>query len=216
MFVKIVHPGGHVELHDVPVLAAEIINRNPKSCVCHPSVFQQPWAILPPETILMPGQKFYVVPIKTIKRLQSLALKSSPALIHKLQKQSSVKENTAENQEASFSNCWLFSRNSPKNSKLPYSPLRQEENREVQSQGDNCFTCLLTGIRINKSGSGENVMSNTETRSSGSSLGSSETNFLNRNQRTHVDCNETSTGVSPTRLSSFDQWHPSLESISEE
>lgn len=216
MFVKIVHPGGHVELHDRPILAAEIINRNPKSWVCHPSVFQQPWAILPPETTLMPGQKFYVVPIKTIKRLQSLAMKSSPALIHKLQKQSSLKENKTEKQEGNFSNCWLFQRNSPKNSEVPYSSLRQEENREVQSQGDNCFTCLLTGIRINKSGSGENVMSNTETRSSSSSLGSSETNFLNRNQRTHVDCNETSTGVLPTRLSSFDQWHPSLESISEE
>ncbi|KAJ8536195.1 hypothetical protein K7X08_034596 [Anisodus acutangulus] len=70
------------------------------------------------------------------------------------------------------------------------------------------------GIRINKSSSGDNVMS-TETRSSTSSLGSSETIFLNRKQRT-MDSNNTSMRVSPTRLSSFDQWHPSLESISEE
>ncbi|KAK4350210.1 hypothetical protein RND71_029523 [Anisodus tanguticus] len=214
MFVKIVHPGGHVELHDRPILAAEIINRNPKSWVCHPTVFQQPWAILPPETTLMPGQKFYVVPINTIKRLQSLALRSSPARIHKLQKQSSLKENTTDSQEGSFSNCWLFQRNSTKNLEVPYSSLRQEKNKDVQSQDEKCFTCLLTGIRINKSSSGYNVMS-TETRSSTSSLGSSETNFLNRKQRT-MDSNNTSMRVSPTRLSSFDQWHPSLESISEE
>ncbi|CAN4086434.1 unnamed protein product [Withania somnifera] len=213
MFVKIVHPGGHVELHDRPILAAEIINRNPKSWICHPTVFQQPWAILPPETTLMPGQKFYIVPISTIKRLQSLALKSSPAFLYKLQKQSSLKENTTEKQEGAFSNCWLFHRNSTRNSEVPYSSLRQE-NRDVQSQDDNCFTCLFTGIKVNKSVSRDNVVS-TETRSSSNSLGSSETNLLNRKRR-NVDLNETSTGVSPTRLSSFDQWHPSLESISEE
>lgn len=213
MFVKIVHPGGHVELHDRPVLASEIISRNPKSWICHPTVFQQPWAILPPETTLMPGQKFYIVPISTLKRLQSLAFKSSPALVHKFQKQSILKENTAENQEGSFSNCWLFHRNSNKKSEVPYSSLRQE-NRDSRSQDENCFTCLLTGMKINKSASINNVMS-TETRSSSNSLGSSETNFLNRKQKTS-DLNETSTGVSPTRLSSFDQWHPSLESISEE
>lgn len=213
MFVKIVHPGGHVELHDRPVLASEIISRNPKSWICHPTVFQQPWAILPPETTLMPGQKFYIVPISTLKRLQSLAFKSSPALVHKFQKQSILKENTAENQEGSFSNCWLFHRNSNKKSEVPYSSLRQE-NRDSRSQDENCFTCLLTGMKINKSAIINNVMS-TETRSSSNSLGSSETNFLNRKQKTS-DLNETSTGVSTTRLSSFDQWHPSLESISEE
>lgn len=214
MFVKIVHPGGHVELHDRPVLASEIIKRNPKSWICHPMIFQQPWALLPPETTLMPGQKFYIVPISTIKRLQSLTLKSSPALVHKLQKQSNLKETTTENQEGSFSNCWLFHRNSNKNSEVPYSSLRQEQNRDSQSQNDNCFTCLLTGIKINKTASRDNIVS-TETRSSSNSLGSSETNLLNQKQRT-MNLNETSNGVSPTRLSSFDQWHPSLESISEE
>ncbi|KAM3246453.1 hypothetical protein P3L10_008220 [Capsicum annuum] len=213
MYVKIIHPGGHIELHDRPVLATEIISRNPKSWICHPTVFRQPWAILPPETTLMPGQKFYIVPIRTIKRLQSLALKSSPSLIHKLEKQSGLKENIGEHQESNLSNCWLF-RNSTKNSEVPYSHLRQENNRDPQSQDDNCFTCLLTGIKSSKSGRRDNDMSS-ESRSSSNTLGSSETNFLNRKQRS-VDHNETSPGVSPTRLSSFDQWHPSLESISEE
>ncbi|KAL8110839.1 hypothetical protein AgCh_026545 [Apium graveolens] len=73
--LKIVHPGGHAELHDRPVLASEIINRNPRCCVAHPNVFQQPWAIVAPDTTLMPGQKFYVVPVTTIRRLQKLSLK---------------------------------------------------------------------------------------------------------------------------------------------
>ncbi|OMO52889.1 hypothetical protein CCACVL1_29029 [Corchorus capsularis] len=79
MFVKVVHPGGHVELHDRPVLAAEIICRNPRCVVAHPNVFQQPSAIVAPETLLMPGQKFYVVPISTIRKLQRLSNKYSPS-----------------------------------------------------------------------------------------------------------------------------------------
>lgn len=68
--VKIVHPGGHVELHDRPVSASEIMLRNPRCCIAHPNVFKQPWAVLSPDTTLMLGQKFYVVPITTIRKLQ--------------------------------------------------------------------------------------------------------------------------------------------------
>ena len=77
-FVKIVYPGGHVELHDRPVLAADIALRNPKCCVAHLHVFQKPWAIVEPETMLMLGQKFYVVPISTVRKLQRFYLKYSP------------------------------------------------------------------------------------------------------------------------------------------
>ncbi|KAI5600721.1 hypothetical protein BDE02_01G044000 [Populus trichocarpa] len=42
---KIVHPGGHIELHDKPVLAAEVMLCNPRCIVAYPHVFQQPWAI---------------------------------------------------------------------------------------------------------------------------------------------------------------------------
>ncbi|XAR50495.1 hypothetical protein NMG60_11004837 [Bertholletia excelsa] len=80
-FVKIVHPGGHIELDDKPVLAAEIILRNPKCCLAHPHVFKQPWAIVAPDTTLMPGQKFYVVPMGTIRKLQKLSLKQSPSFV---------------------------------------------------------------------------------------------------------------------------------------
>ncbi|KAI5660436.1 hypothetical protein M9H77_29229 [Catharanthus roseus] len=81
MFVKIVHPGGHVELYDRPISAADIIHRNPKCCVAYPNVFKQPWAIVPPETNLMPGLKFYVVPLSTIRKLQRLAKKKYNPLL---------------------------------------------------------------------------------------------------------------------------------------
>ncbi|KAH6819586.1 hypothetical protein C2S51_003189 [Perilla frutescens var. frutescens] len=70
LFVKIVHPGGHVELHDRPILAAELLGRNPKCCVAHPTVFQQPHAVVSPETTLLLGRKYYVVPLGTIRKLQ--------------------------------------------------------------------------------------------------------------------------------------------------
>ena len=78
LFVKIVHPGGHVELHDSPVLASEIMLQNPRFCVAHPHVFQQPWATVPPETMLMLGEKYYLVPMNTVRKLQRFALKYSP------------------------------------------------------------------------------------------------------------------------------------------
>lgn len=76
MFVKIVHPGGHRELHDKPVLASDIMRENPKCIVAYPHIFKNPWAIVQPDTILTPGQKFYVVPMSTVRKLQGHQLKS--------------------------------------------------------------------------------------------------------------------------------------------
>ncbi|GMI82001.1 hypothetical protein HRI_001869400 [Hibiscus trionum] len=106
MFVKIVHPGGHVELHDRPIFAAEIINRNPRCVVAHPHVFQQPWAIVAPETELRLGQKFYVVPISTIRKRQRLSKKYSPTPIISESQQS--RELKAPGNDDSSSICWFF------------------------------------------------------------------------------------------------------------
>lgn len=70
MFVKIVYPGGHVEVHDQPIPAADLLKRNPKCCVARPTVFQEPYEVIPPNTTLALGQKYYVVPIVTVRRLQ--------------------------------------------------------------------------------------------------------------------------------------------------
>lgn len=85
MVVKIVHPGGRVELYDRPVLVNEILVRNPRCCVAHPHVFKQPWAVVSWQTRLMPGQTFYVVPISTVRKLQKLFLKHSPNLFCEMQ-----------------------------------------------------------------------------------------------------------------------------------
>ncbi|WCJ40421.1 hypothetical protein M5689_021337 [Euphorbia peplus] len=77
MVVKIVHPGGHKELHDRTLLASEIMNRNPKSVVAYPDVFQQPWNIVEPDTMLMLGHKYYVVPTSTVRKLQRKFLRNS-------------------------------------------------------------------------------------------------------------------------------------------
>lgn len=69
--VKIVYPGGRVELYDHPILASEIMSQNPRSCVTSPDVFQRPWAaVVSPDTALPPGRKFYVVPMRTIRKLR--------------------------------------------------------------------------------------------------------------------------------------------------
>ncbi|KAF9688905.1 hypothetical protein SADUNF_Sadunf01G0036400 [Salix dunnii] len=52
MLLKIVHPGGHMELHDKSVLAAEVMLCNPRCIVAYPYVFRQPWAIVSPDTML--------------------------------------------------------------------------------------------------------------------------------------------------------------------
>ncbi|KAL7139870.1 hypothetical protein ABFS83_09G082800 [Erythranthe nasuta] len=70
LFVKIVHQGGRVELFDRPVTAADVLQRNPKCCVAHPTVFDRPHDIVPPTTTLALGRKYYVVPVSTIKKLQ--------------------------------------------------------------------------------------------------------------------------------------------------
>lgn len=70
MFVKIVHHGGRVEIYDRPISVAEILRRNPKCCVANPDVFRQPYAVVLPSATLALGQKYYVVPIQTIARLQ--------------------------------------------------------------------------------------------------------------------------------------------------
>ncbi|THU61134.1 hypothetical protein C4D60_Mb07t20080 [Musa balbisiana] len=76
-FVKIIYPGGHVEHHKRPVLASEIMSHNPGCWVTHPDVFHQPWSVVAPDTQLLPGQKFYVVPMSTVRKLRRHFLRSS-------------------------------------------------------------------------------------------------------------------------------------------
>ncbi|GJM98134.1 hypothetical protein PR202_ga15112 [Eleusine coracana subsp. coracana] len=68
--VKLVFPGGHVELLDRPTLAAEVMARHPRFCVARPDVFREPaGAVTAPDTVLQLGHKYYVVPSSTVRRL---------------------------------------------------------------------------------------------------------------------------------------------------
>lgn len=197
MHVKIVHPGGHVELHDRPVMAAEIMLRNPRCIVAHPNVFKEPWAIVAPDTVLNLGQKFYVVPIGTIRKLQRLnSFKYSPPV----EGDQTIK--TCDDAEENSRN----SRTSWKKVNRDSGSVRNPSKDKCFSD-DNCFKCLIPGTKIDK-GNGGNLSEGTTSASS--SFSSSETKRLTRKRTKDL------TKASPKSYATMDHWQPSLESITEE
>jgi len=67
--LKLVHPGRYVEIHRSPVVASKIMEENPRHFVTRPDVFRFPWIVVRPESMLMPGKVFYIVPCHTLYRL---------------------------------------------------------------------------------------------------------------------------------------------------
>lgn len=67
--LKLVHPGRHVEIHKKPITASEIMRKNPRHCIARPDVFKKPWTVVRPESLLVPGDIYYIVPIRTIYEL---------------------------------------------------------------------------------------------------------------------------------------------------
>ncbi|TYI81069.1 hypothetical protein E1A91_D05G129500v1 [Gossypium mustelinum] len=232
LFVKIVHPGGHVELHDRPILAAEIIYRNPRCVVAYPHVFQQPCAIVAPETELMLGQKFYVVPISTIRKLQRLSNKYSPSPTPTRSKYQQSEESQDPVNDDSSTRCWFFTN---KNNKIPYSSLShslEDEDSSADSSAEkgvpkgmekedgscfddkSCFACLMTGAKSShdhhKACDGDD--SAEKTRSPGNVVSA------DHDDQTRLHTRKRARGHakgSPKRRTSFDQWQPSLASITE-
>lgn len=221
MLVKIVHPGGHVELHDSPLLAVEIMRRNPRCCVAHPHIFQQPWAIVEPDTMLSLGQKYYVVPVSTIRKLQRLSVKYSPTSIHDTQRNvtppPSKEDEKRDDMLSNYCN-WFYARNK-KSTKFSYACVCNHEENNVKEGGcfseDNCFACFFKGTKIKENGGDHGSKEETESLSSSISSSEIETKTLtrkrNRNSTKHWGKDST-----PKRLSSLDHWRPSLESIHEE
>ncbi|KAF5201037.1 hypothetical protein FRX31_009375 [Thalictrum thalictroides] len=189
MLIKIVHPGGHVELHDRPLLAAEIMLRNPRCCVAYPNVFKQPWAIVPPDTMLKLGQKFYVVPIGTIRKLQKLSIKHSPSLNSLPGDVGSPCEQGHGDQDEKEGTCCLF--------------------MNTNGKTTTCLACLLTRINSKE----EEVSS--ECSTGNTSRSSDETKQLTKKRSRDSHVRKGAKG-SPKRHSSFDSWQPSLSSIIEE
>ncbi|KAM7253985.1 hypothetical protein ACFE04_031667 [Oxalis oulophora] len=144
--VKIIDPGGHEEVFDRPVLAAEINLGTP----------DQPWAIVTPETMLMPGQRFYVVSTGTLRRLQKISMKHSMSMSISTAPSHPVKSSgnstdKVKNDDSPTPTCW-----SPCGSKdASSSDSKKTEHRNLNdgrsSNGDNyqnCLSCLPTGMEI--------------------------------------------------------------------
>ena len=64
--VKVVHPGGYVEILKEPVTAGEVMRKNPRHCLTRPDVFKFPWIVIKPESALPPGKVFLLVPNRTL------------------------------------------------------------------------------------------------------------------------------------------------------
>ncbi|KAK4269455.1 hypothetical protein QN277_022609 [Acacia crassicarpa] len=205
LFLRIVHPGGHSELHDRPVLAAEIMRRNPRCCVTYPHVFQRPWAVVAPDTMLMPGQKFYVVPLSTIRKLQRLSPKRYPSPLH--ESRSVQFSNEEEDDGGMISTCCIFGNKISKQLHDSNKHARNEGERSQIRESNcfhihSCFPGLFTRVTIKQKPDGL----------------LKETGFCDNYTRTKKrtqDLTGNSTGASPRRLSSS-LWQPRLESIIEE
>ncbi|KAI3455262.1 hypothetical protein Pfo_011925 [Paulownia fortunei] len=146
LFVTIVHPDGHVEIHDRPIQAAELLNRNPKCCVAHPTVFQQPYAIVSPTTTLSLGQKYYIVPIGTIRKLQ---LKYSPSQSQQANiKPNDHKQKTGKkdgDRKEMESSCWLM-RNNKNGQKVKNVSSRKRSNKNSAGVGNGGTRVSLTSF----------------------------------------------------------------------
>ncbi|XP_027341660.1 uncharacterized protein LOC113854699 [Abrus precatorius] len=236
MPLRIVYPGGHVELHDRPVTAAEIMCRNPRCCVAYPYVFQQPWAIVEPDTILMLGQRFYVVPKSTIRKLQRLSPspRHSPSPAREIPISPSVDEirYTQSSQEDEddrmlFTFCVFRNKSIAKQSnnykqhsknRSQKSEIRSNVRSSSQyvddknggSSYDSCFASLFNGVAT-KENAGDVTK---ETIISSSSAHHCDSDVPTRKRTQDL----TGTGLrgSPKNVWSSEHWQPSLESITEE
>ncbi|KAK1437367.1 hypothetical protein QVD17_03158 [Tagetes erecta] len=67
--LKLVHPGRHVEYYRKSIIAGEIMRKNPRHSVTRPDFFKNPGVVVHPESVMVPGQVFYIVPNTTVHSL---------------------------------------------------------------------------------------------------------------------------------------------------
>lgn len=67
--LKLVHPGRHVEYHRKAITAEEIMSKNPRHSITRTDFFKNSDILVRPESVMVPGQVFYIVPNKTIHKL---------------------------------------------------------------------------------------------------------------------------------------------------
>ncbi|KEH39621.1 hypothetical protein MtrunA17_Chr2g0333711 [Medicago truncatula] len=232
MLLRIVHPGGRVEVHDRPVTAAEIMCRNPRCCVAHPFVFQQPWAVVEPDTVLMLGQKFYVVPISTIRKLQGLSPRNSPSPAREmtigslLDETRNTQSRTVKEDDGMISTCCIFRKKHIAKKANNYKQRSKNESKKSETRSDvrnqsvdvnetnGSLSYDKIFVRLFNGGVTKANVSNAtkETRTSSSSTDLRDSNTANRKRKTDLAGKRSS----PKRAWSSDYWQPSLDSITEE
>ncbi|THG06315.1 hypothetical protein TEA_007610 [Camellia sinensis var. sinensis] len=202
MLVKIVHPGGHAELHDKPVLAAEIMLRNPKHCVAHPHVgpvcrFSRVKVV----TRSMPrcdsrGMFGRSKPLPSEWEIEAKVCTMEMEFWWKFLKVKIVQHQEIQSSQSCdgveddlrVSTCWFFV--NKKTAKATNSCTKQSDGkRKKLNLNDKCSSCLLTVINTKASPK--------ETRSSST-------------------MDVTIKGESLKGSASFHTWQPSLMSIHEE
>lgn len=67
-FLKVVHPHGYIELFRQAITAGEIMKRYPKHCIARTDFFENPWIVVRPQSVLLPGEMFFLVSLKTVER----------------------------------------------------------------------------------------------------------------------------------------------------
>lgn len=71
LYVKIILAGGLVELYHGAITAGRIMEKYPGMTVARPDIFQHPnESLVRPDEELLPGEKFYLVPTTTVRKLR--------------------------------------------------------------------------------------------------------------------------------------------------
>ncbi|KAJ0489636.1 hypothetical protein HanHA300_Chr12g0446331 [Helianthus annuus] len=69
--VRVLHAGGKEDLYPHSVKASQLIKNYPGMCIAWPAVFKNPnESVLSATDILLPGHKYYLVPVTTLKKLK--------------------------------------------------------------------------------------------------------------------------------------------------
>lgn len=154
--------------------------------MAHPNVFKQPWAIVQPDTMLMPGQKVYVVPVSTVRKLQKMSIKKSGLLGLEDRDGQSFKESSGDDDGDSDTSCCSVE-------DTDGMCMKSFNGGNENSGSKSCFTCMFSGSRRKAGPVKENGLSNNGDQRNGKTVGSPS-----------------------KLISTLDYWQPSLHSIVEE
>ncbi|KAK1415777.1 hypothetical protein QVD17_31564 [Tagetes erecta] len=69
--VRLVHAGGKEDLYRKTVMVSQLVKNYPGMCFARPGVFKNPYeSVLSATDMLLPGKKYYLVPVTTLKKLK--------------------------------------------------------------------------------------------------------------------------------------------------